>query len=178
VSEKRDYASVNGLELYYELHGHGPPLILLHGAPGTIENCFAKLLPVLAADHQVVAIELQAHGHTADVDGSAADALEGSIWQQSYLDVAPRPEDWRRLVAKVEALDRTFEGWSRAQIQAVTSPTLLIIGDSDIVRPEHTMEMFRLFGGGVVGDIVGLPASQLAVLPGTSHVGLQTADRP
>jgi hypothetical protein len=49
---------------------------------------------------------------------------------------------------------------------------LLIIGDSDIVRPEHTMKMFRLMGGRVIGDIAGLPASQLAVLPGTSHVGL------
>jgi hypothetical protein len=47
-----------------------------------------------------------------------------------------------------------------------------MIGDSDIVRPEHTVEMFRLLGGGVVGDIVGLPQSWLAVLPGTSHVGL------
>jgi pimeloyl-ACP methyl ester carboxylesterase len=55
----------------------------------------------------------------------------------------------------------------------VTAPALLIIGDSDIVRPEHTVEMFRLLGGGgVVGDLAGLPASQLAILPGTSHVGL------
>jgi hypothetical protein len=49
---------------------------------------------------------------------------------------------------------------------------LLIIGDSDIVRPEHTVEMFRLLGGGVVGDLVGLPRSWLAVLPGTTHVTL------
>ena len=51
-------------------------------------------------------------------------------------------------------------------------PVLLMIGDSDIVRPEHTMQMFRLLGGGVAGDLAGLPASQLAVLPATSHVGL------
>jgi hypothetical protein len=49
---------------------------------------------------------------------------------------------------------------------------LLIIGDSDIVRPEHVVEMFRLLGGGVIGDISGLPRSQLAVLPGTTHVML------
>jgi len=55
---------------------------------------------------------------------------------------------------------------------SVKAPTLLIIGDSDIVRPEHVVEMFRLLGGGVVGDLVGLPRSQLAVLPGTTHVTL------
>lgn len=51
-------------------------------------------------------------------------------------------------------------------------PTLLIIGDSDIIRPEHAVKMFRLLGGGVPGDSAGLPNSQLAVLPGTSHVTL------
>ena len=54
----------------------------------------------------------------------------------------------------------------------MTAPALLIIGDSDIVRPEHTVHMFRLLGGGVVGDLAGLPASHLAILPGTTHVGL------
>ena len=50
-------------------------------------------------------------------------------------------------------------------------PVLLIIGDSDLVRPEHAVEMFRLLGGGVFGDTpAGLPNSQLAILPGTSHV--------
>jgi pimeloyl-ACP methyl ester carboxylesterase len=52
-------------------------------------------------------------------------------------------------------------------------PTLLIIGDSDIVRPERAVETFRLLGG-VPGDIDGLPNSRLAVLPGTTHVTLGT----
>ncbi len=47
-----------------------------------------------------------------------------------------------------------------------------MIGDSDIVRPEHAVEIFRMLGGGVMGDVAGLPRSQLAVLPGTSHIGL------
>ena len=47
-----------------------------------------------------------------------------------------------------------------------------IIGDSDLIRPEHTVELFRLLGGGVAGDLVGLPRSQLAVLPGTTHITL------
>ena len=57
-------------------------------------------------------------------------------------------------------------------IEAIEAPTLLIIGDSDIVRPEHAVEMFRLLGGGVMGDLTGLPRSRLAVLPGTTHVTL------
>jgi pimeloyl-ACP methyl ester carboxylesterase len=54
----------------------------------------------------------------------------------------------------------------------VTAPMLLVIGDSDLVRPEHTVDMFRLLGGGVFGDVAGMPDSQLGVLPGTSHVGM------
>ncbi|MBT1709297.1 alpha/beta hydrolase [Fulvivirgaceae bacterium PWU5] len=64
------YAIVNGLKLYYELHGTGKPLVLLHGGGSTIESNFARVLPALARTHQVIAIELQAHGHTADIDRS------------------------------------------------------------------------------------------------------------
>jgi pimeloyl-ACP methyl ester carboxylesterase len=236
------YASVNGLELYYETHGDGAPLVLLHGAMGTIESCFARLLPALAAQHRVIAVELQGHGRTADVvrplaypdmaddvaallqsigvtlvdvvgysmggavglelamrhptlvkrvvyaggatyrrdglhpemledTGDAVEALEGSVWQQAYIEVAPRPDDWPKLVRKVTELDRD-EGWTAEQIQAIAAPVLVIVGDSDIVRPEHAVELFRLLGGGVIGDIAGLPASRLAILPGTSHVGM------
>jgi hypothetical protein len=49
---------------------------------------------------------------------------------------------------------------------------MLIIGDSDIVQPEHAVEIFRLLGGGVIGDVAGLPRSRLAVLPGTTHITL------
>jgi len=237
------YVPVNGLDVYYEIHGDGSPLALLHGGMGTIDSCFANLLPALAAARQVVAVELQGHGHTADADRplsyqhlaadaaavlealgigmadlvgyslggavalelamrhpalvrrvvfaggtsyrrdglypevlaepeSAADDLTGSVWHQAYLRVAPDPSRWPVLVAKNRDLDRTFAGWPDEAIQAVTAPVLLIIADSDIVRPEHTVQMFRLLGGGVIGDIAGLPASQLAVLPGTSHIGL------
>ncbi|MBT1688724.1 alpha/beta fold hydrolase [Dawidia soli] len=62
------YATVNGLKLYYEIHGTGKPLVLLHGGGSTIESNFARVLPALARTHQVIAVELQAHGHTADID--------------------------------------------------------------------------------------------------------------
>jgi pimeloyl-ACP methyl ester carboxylesterase len=238
------YVPVNGLEMYYEIHGSGQPLVLLHGNLSTIGSSFGKVLPKLSPTRQIIAIEQQGHGHTADIDrpfsieqwaqdttallhhlgiaqadffgyssgGAIAleialrspalvrklvwaggtsyrrdglypellmageamkpEDLEGSPFQQEYASIAPHPEHWHRLVAKIADLDRTTLGWSREAIQSVKAPALLIIGDSDIVRPEHVVEMFRLLGGGVIGDLVGLPASQLAILPGTTHVTL------
>jgi pimeloyl-ACP methyl ester carboxylesterase len=61
------YADVNGLKLYYETHGAGRPLILLHGGLMSGET-FGPVLPLLAARHQVVAVDLQGHGRTADID--------------------------------------------------------------------------------------------------------------
>ncbi len=61
------YAPVNGLDLYCEVHGTGRPLILLHGGVGAIEM-FGEVLTLLAQDRQVIAVDLQAHGRTADVD--------------------------------------------------------------------------------------------------------------
>src|ERR671935_3223680 len=62
------YASVNGLTMYYEVHGAGRPLVLLHGALSAIGTSFGKVLPSLAKTRQVIAVEQQAHGHTADID--------------------------------------------------------------------------------------------------------------
>ena len=57
------YAAVNGLKMYYEIHGAGKPLVVLHGAFG-----WATVYPTLAKNRQVIAVELQGHGHTADID--------------------------------------------------------------------------------------------------------------
>jgi len=62
-----NYALVNGLELYYEIHGTGQPLILIHGGLGVI-GMFEQLLPELAGTRQVIGVELQGHGHTADIE--------------------------------------------------------------------------------------------------------------
>jgi pimeloyl-ACP methyl ester carboxylesterase len=62
-----DYADVNGISLYYEVHGSGRPLILLHGGLGSGEM-FGPIVPRLAETHQVIAVDLQGHGRTADVD--------------------------------------------------------------------------------------------------------------
>jgi pimeloyl-ACP methyl ester carboxylesterase len=64
---KGNYAAVNGLDMYYEVHGEGEPLILLHGGVGAIEM-FGEVLPLLAEGRRVIAVDLQAHGRTADID--------------------------------------------------------------------------------------------------------------
>lgn len=61
------YAAVNGIDLYYEIHGSGRPMILIHGGLGSGEM-FGPTLPALAADHQVILVDLQGHGRTADID--------------------------------------------------------------------------------------------------------------
>ncbi|HKC37043.1 MAG TPA: alpha/beta hydrolase, partial [Chitinophagaceae bacterium] len=65
---KTGYAPVNGLKMYYEVHGTGKPLVLLHGAFNTINMAFGQLIPELSKNRQVIAVELQGHGHTADID--------------------------------------------------------------------------------------------------------------
>src|SRR3954471_333292 len=74
------YASVNGLQLYYEVHGDGRPLVLLHGGLMTIDLNFGPLLGPLAATRQVIAVELQGHGRTADTDRAMTiEALAGDV---------------------------------------------------------------------------------------------------
>jgi len=106
-------------------------------------------------------------------------------------DLPLRPEDfddikrWQPLPPVVPEVDNNaweqeripvccYDGrkWARETLASVAVPAMLIIGDADIVRPEHVAEMFRLLGGGVIGDLVGLPRSRLAVLPGTTHMTL------
>ena len=240
---KGSYAEIHGLKMYYEIHGAGFPLVLLHGGLSAIGTSFGKMLPALARERQIIAIEQQAHGHTADIDrpltykqmandtiallshigieradffgysigaGIAMEIaiehpsmvhklviatpiftadgfqpgvlagmealqpehLAGSPFQQEYERFAPNPQDWPRLIAKMKQLNREFVDWSPEAIASIKAPTLLIAGDSDIVRLEHVVELFRLLGGGVSGDHVGLPNVQLAVLPGTTHVTL------
>ncbi|MGH9161617.1 MAG: alpha/beta fold hydrolase [Vicinamibacteraceae bacterium] len=62
------YAAVNGLKMYYEVHGTGQPIVLLHGGLATIDTTYAQILPALAKTRRVVAVEFQGHGHTPDAD--------------------------------------------------------------------------------------------------------------
>jgi pimeloyl-ACP methyl ester carboxylesterase len=235
-----DYAEVNGLNIYYEIHGTGrQPLVLLHGAYMTIE-AMGEIVPAFAETRQVIAVELQGHGRTADVDRSLTyeqmaddvaallghlgievadvfgysmgggvafqvairhpevvrklvvasasytsdgmhpellemiptltpEAFAGSPIEEAYLRTAPNPDDFPALVDKMKRLDMEPFAWPPEDIRKIAAPTLLIIGDSDSIRLEHAVELFQLLGGGVMGDLAGLPESQLAVLPGTTH---------
>ena len=233
------YAPVNGLEMYYEVHGTGQPLVVLHGAYMTI-GTMGEVVPGLAEARRVIAVELQGHGRTADVDRPltyeqmaddvaalighlgieqadvfgysmgggvalqvavrhpevvrklvvasasytsdgmhpellemiptiAPEAFAGSPIEEAYLRTAPNPDDFPNLVAKLKRLDMEPFAWPPEDIRKIAAPTLLIVGDSDAIRLEHAVELFRLLGGGVMGDLAGLPKSQLAVLPGTTH---------
>ncbi|WP_202925377.1 alpha/beta fold hydrolase [Mucilaginibacter sp. 14171R-50] len=62
------YANVNGIKMYYEIQGEGTPLVLIHGGGSTIKTNFSRIMPLLAKTHKVIAVELQAHGHTGDRD--------------------------------------------------------------------------------------------------------------
>jgi len=237
---KGRYAEVNGLSMYYEMHGEGSPLVLLHGAFSAIGTSFGKLLPGLKEERQVIAVEMQGYGHTADIDRplryeqladdiaalldhisipkadlfgwslgagvalqtairhpqivrklvlasvtynssglypellagiehAKPEDLAGTSFYKEYIGVAPQPQDFPLLFAKQLQLDSEVQDWPVESIRGIKAPTLLVIGDSDLIRPEHTVELFRLLGGGVPGDLVGLPRSQLAVLPGTTH---------
>lgn len=237
------YAPVNGLRMYYEIHGEKrddrPPLLLLHGAYMTIDS-FGQLLAELAKTRQVIGVELQAHGHTGDIDrplsyesmaddaaavirhlgidkvdvfgysmgGAAAlqvgmrhpevvrklivmsagyrydgghpqmyemiesitpELFAGSPMEAAYKRTAPDPDAFPTLVEKLKDLDRTPFAWPDEEIRRIAAPVLVIVGDSDAVQLEHAVALFKLLGGGVMGDLAGLPKSQLAVLPGTTH---------
>ncbi|MCP9949571.1 alpha/beta fold hydrolase [Actinomadura madurae] len=229
------YASVNDIELYYEVHGAdhpGLPLIMLHGGVQTFHLSFDTLLPELTKDRQVIGVELQGHGHTADGDRPfsigqcAADVValldhlgidradffgyslgglvstdvavshpervgrvvlaashfrpdayypeitapeqdsprlptedEGAAMYQAYIEVAPDPDHFSAFLEKIQPAVHAFEPWTDEQLARLTMPILMIIGDTDFVRPEHAVEMHNR-----------LPDSQLAILPATRHM--------
>ena len=226
---KTGYAPVDGLNIYYEIHGTGDPIVLLHGGGSTIDTSFAKLIPILSRTRQVIAYEQQGHGRTADIPGrpfsfeqsadDAAgllqylkidradfmgfsngatialqiairhpqivrklvvvsgmykrDAFTPDFWEgmnhaslenmplelrTAYLKVAPHPEQLQSFHDKSVKRMLEFKDWSDSDMKSIQSPTLIINGDTDVVRPEHAVEMFR-----------ALPHARLAILPETTH---------
>lgn len=235
------YAPVNGLQLYYEIHGSGGmPLLLLHGGLFNIDLQFGEVLPALAQTRQVIATDFQGHGRTGAIDrpltsadlasdvvgllkhlgvsqvdvfgfsvGGAVglylaikypelvrklivssvsfhpdgdrpenaqavgemtvDMIAGTPMEQDYLAKSPNPDKLQDLLTKLGTFDQGFPGWSDAEIQGIAAPTLITVGDCDAVKLEHAVRFLQLRGGDVNGDFVGVPASQLAVFPGTTH---------
>ena len=108
----------------------------------------------------------------AGIQQMTPDVFAGTPYVDAYRSTAPNPEDFPLLVEKLKAFFGQEYAWPEEDIRSIAAPTLLMIGDADIVRPEHELELFRLLGGGVPGDLVGLPTSQLAILPGTTHASI------
>jgi pimeloyl-ACP methyl ester carboxylesterase len=235
------YAPVNGLEMYYEIHGSGgTPLLLLHGGLFNIDLQFGEVLPGLAQGRQVIAADFQAHGRTGDIDrplstvdlasdvvalldhlgirqvdvfgfsvgGAVAlylaikhpelvrkavvssvsfhpdgdrpenteavgemsvDMIAGTPMEQDYLAKSPNPDKLQDLLNKLGSYDRGAGGWSDDDIRGIAAPTLITVGDCDAVKLEHAVRFLQLRGGDVNGDFVGVPTSQLAVFPGSTH---------
>ena len=91
-----------------------------------------------------------------------------------YKKLAPNPDGFPALVAKLIQLEKEPMAWE-ADVKALKSPVLIITGDADAATLEHSVAMFRLLGGGVMGDLgQPLPASRLAVLPATAHTAVIT----
>lgn len=219
------YASVNGLTMYYEIHGQGKPLVLVHLGGSTIHTNFAKIIPLLAANRLVIALELQAHGRTNDrnsdlsfeqdaddiaelliqlgipkadflgfsnggtttlqvairhpnlvnkmILGSALAKRHGVpawFWdfmsnahldhmptalKEGYLQVASNPNGLQIMHDRDAKRMVHFSDIPDEQLIAIEAPALIIIGDKDIISPEHALELHRLIAN-----------SELAIIPG------------
>jgi pimeloyl-ACP methyl ester carboxylesterase len=105
-----------------------------------------------------------------EIEQITPEHFEGTPWHETYERTAPDPSAFPALVDKLKQLDRTPFDWP---IDELTAPALILIGDSDGTRLAHAIEMFQRLGGGIFGDLSPqLPSSQLAILPGTTHVGM------
>jgi pimeloyl-ACP methyl ester carboxylesterase len=109
-------------------------------------------------------------GQNAEAVGEmTVDMIAGTPMEQDYLAKSPNPDALQGLLDKLGKYDEGFPGWSDDDIAGIAAPTLITVGDCDMVKLEHAVKFLRLRGGDVNGDFDGVPASQLAVFPGTTH---------
>jgi len=219
------YAAVNGMNMYYEVHGLGPPLLLLHGGAASIP---AKWIPSFSAQFRVIAMEQMGHGRTADVTDRPFhyhDMAEDTVELMRQLDIASavvvgysdggiigldmaihhpecvtklaltgvncrtdgyteasqewarsfNPDDepvseaysrlspdgaghWPIFQRRLQRMWVAEPSFTREQLRGIKAPTLIIVGDRDIVTAEHAVEMFRT-----------IPDAQLCVVPHAGH---------
>jgi pimeloyl-ACP methyl ester carboxylesterase len=238
------YAPVNGLKMYYEIHGKGEPVVLLHGSFMTLTNFnWPEMIAALSKSRQVIAVEMQGHGRTADINrdfsydnladdiaalldylkiGKAdiigysmgasvamnlairhpnavrkvvsisgvfrangwvqevldayphftAEAFKGSPIEAEYQKLSPTPNEFPNFVKRAISMDLKPYDLGAEKLKATQAPMFFIHGDADGVRLDHIVEMFRLKGGEIMGDMRPRSASRLAVLPDTTHVTL------
>jgi pimeloyl-ACP methyl ester carboxylesterase len=109
---------------------------------------------------------------TAFIPQMAPEMFIGTPMEDEYRKLAANPDGFPALVDKLIALEHEPMAWE-ADVKALKSPVLIIMGDSDVVTLEHGVAMFRLLGGGEMGDMgTPLSPSRLAVLPATSHTAV------
>ena len=243
------HANINGLNLYYETHGTGRPLMLLHGGLGSGEM-FGPVISLLAKHHQVILPDLQGHGRTADIDrpldirlmaddiaalidrlgldkpdlvgyslgggvalqtafkyphkirrlvavsanirrdaipaemlaqqgqvtGAAVEFMKDTPMYRLYQRVAPRPEDFPRLLDKIgESMAKDFD--FSEEVRGLKVPTLIVAADADMAPPSHYIEVFKLLDGGLrdggwMGEGRPKGGHALAILPGLTHYNI------
>ncbi len=233
-----------GVNYYYEIHGQGEPLLLLHGGLGSIDM-FGPILPALAKGRQVIAVDLHGHGRTtlgerpinlvdigndlamllrkldyqavdvvgysfgggaafrlavqhpdlvrrlaivsapfaqdgffpemlpqqAAVSGAMAEMMKPAPMYQSYIKVAPKPEDFPRLLDRMGEFMRKPYDWTEA-VKKLKGPVMLVYGDADMVRPEHIVRAYQLLGAGLKDagwQREHMSKNRLAILPNVTH---------
>jgi pimeloyl-ACP methyl ester carboxylesterase len=242
---KTGRASVNGVDYYYEIHGKGEPLLLLHGGLGSIDMFQGNVLPALAKTREVIAVDLHGHGRTPlgtrkinlidignDLDGlldklgykqvdavgysfgagaafqlavqhssrvrrlvlvsggfsqdgfypemlpmqaavssAMADMMKETPMYKSYVAVAPNPAEFPKLLDAMGEYMRQPYNWAE-DVKKLQPPTMLVWGDSDMFRPEHMVEFYKLLGGGqrdAGWQREHLSKNRLAILPNVTH---------
>jgi pimeloyl-ACP methyl ester carboxylesterase len=244
VPLKKGYVTANGVNYYYEIHGKGEPLLLLHGGLGSIDM-FEPDLPAFAKNRKVIAVDLYGHGRTALTDrsisvvdmgddmavvlkglgvteadvmgyslgggvafrlavqhpdvvrrlvlvstpyaqsgfypemlpqqamvGSAMfDQMKETPMYLSYKALAPKPEDFPKLLDKMGAYMKQPYDWSE-DVKKLTMPVMLIYGDSDMITLDHAVSFYHLLGGGLKDagwQREHMPKNRLAILPNVTH---------
>jgi len=241
---KGNVPASDGVNYYYEIHGKGQPLLLLHGGLFSIDM-FGPSLPALARRRQVIAVDLQGHGRTtlgerpidlvsigndlamllrkldyktvdavgysfgggaafrlavqhpdlvrrlvivsapfaqngfyadmlpqqAAVTAAMTEAMKPTPMYQSYVKVAPRPEDFPRLLDRMGEFMRKPYDWTE-DVKKLKGPVMLVYGDADMVRPEHIVRFYQLLGGGLKDagwQREHMSKNRLAILPNLTH---------
>jgi pimeloyl-ACP methyl ester carboxylesterase len=222
---EKGYLEVNGIKMYYEIHGQGRPLVLIHGGGSTIETSFGRIIPILEKKYEVIAMDLQAHGRTSDrnapesfeqdaddvasllkqlgiskadffgfsnggttaiqmairhpelvnklILGSALCKRNGvppQFWdfmkqaslanmpvplKEAYLQVSPDPRGLQIMHDKDVERMVNFKDIPDDRIDSIKASVFILIGDQDVITPEHAIAMHRQ-----------IAHSKLAIIPG------------
>jgi len=244
------YIAANGVDYWFEIHGKGEPLLLLHGGLFST-GMFGPTLAKLAERRRVIGVDLLGHGRTAlgtrqkidlaeigrdlavvveklglrqtDVMGysfgggaalqlafqrpelvrrlvvvsapfaqngffpemlpqqaalgrAMADAMKDTPIYKNYVALAPRPEDFPRLLDAMGEYMRQPYDWS-AHVKQLTMPVMLVYGDADMFRPDHIVTFYQLLGGGLRDagwTREHMPRNRLAILPNVTHYEMGT----